>query len=123
MNFFINKSDHYTLVKTDLTNIDADQAAALVKDLESHIDEFTCKYVILNFETVVDINAGAVRELIKLGLFLNQRQGMLIVSHPLESFERFFDKAEIVFVPSDMEAIDYVFMDQLEKQFLNDTEN
>jgi len=120
MNFLINKSDHYTLVKTDLKQIDAEHAEELVNNLESHIDEFTCKYVILNLETVTDCNAAAVRALIKLGLFLKQRNGMLIISNPLNSFERLFDKAEIVFVPTDVEAIDYVFMDQIEKQFLED---
>jgi anti-anti-sigma regulatory factor len=122
MNFLIDKNDHYTLVKTDLSEINGEQAELLVKDLESHIDEFTCKYIILNFGTVVNCNAAAVRALIKLGLFLKDRNGMLIISNPLQSFERLFEKAEIVFVPTDIEAIDYVFMDQIEKQFLDNEE-
>ncbi|MFN4084073.1 MAG: STAS domain-containing protein [Bacteroidia bacterium] len=122
MNFSINKSDHYTLVKTDLTEIDGTQAENLVTELEAHIDEFICKYIILNFDNVTHCNADAVRALIKLGLFLKERDGMLIISNPLDSFERLFEKAEIVFVPTDIEAIDYVFMDQIEKQFLNDSE-
>lgn len=118
MNFEIIRGDHYTLVKTDLTTLDASHGEELVQTLEQHIDEHTCKYVILNFEMVTHCNASAVRSLIKLGLFLNERNGMLIISNPLNDFARLFDKAEIVFVPTDIEAIDYVFMDQIEKQFL-----
>jgi hypothetical protein len=30
-----------------------------------------------------------------------------------------FAKADITFIATDVEAVDFVFMDQLEKQFLN----
>jgi hypothetical protein len=74
----------------------------------------------LNFESVESCNAGAVREMIAMGNFLAENNGMLIISNPHDQFTRLFDKAEIVFVPSDIEAIDYVFMDQIEKQFLSE---
>ncbi len=120
MNFSLEKTEHYTLLKTDLKSLVQTQAEELSEMVKQVLARETCKYLILNFETVEECNAAAVRELIHLGNYLNQQGGMLIISNPHDQFTRLFDKAEIVFVPTDMEAIDYVFMDQLEKQFLND---
>ncbi|MBW7844510.1 MAG: hypothetical protein H3C45_02465 [Bacteroidia bacterium] len=48
---------------------------------------------------------------------------MLIITNAEDSFTRLFAKADITFIPTDDEAIDFVFMDQLEKQFLNMTDD
>lgn len=120
MNFSLEKTEHYSLLKTALTAIDQPQAEELSKMVRAHIAENICPYLILNFESVESCNAGAVREMIAMGNFLAENNGMLIISNPHDQFTRLFDKAEIVFVPSDIEAIDYVFMDQIEKQFLNE---
>jgi hypothetical protein len=118
MNFSLEKTEHYTLLKTELTDLEKEQADELASIIQAHIAEHICPYLILNLETVNNCNAEAVRALIGIGLFLAENNGMLIVSNPHESFQRLFDKAEIIFVPTDMEAIDYVYMDQIEKQFL-----
>jgi anti-anti-sigma regulatory factor len=120
MNFSLEKTEHYSLLKTALTTIDQPQAEELTKMVQSHVAENICPYLILNFESVESCNAGAVREMIAMGNFLSENNGMLIISNPHNQFTRLFDKAEIVFVPSDIEAIDYVFMDQIEKQFLSE---
>jgi hypothetical protein len=118
MNFSLEKTEHYTLLKTELTDLNKEQAEELATIIQAHIAEHVCPYLILNLETVVNCNADSVRTLISIGQYLTKNDGMLIVSNPHESFQRLFDKAEIVFVPTDMEAIDYVYMDQIEKQFL-----
>lgn len=118
MNFSLEKTEHYTLLKTELPDLNKEQAEELALIIKSHIAAHICPYLILNLENVISCNAEAVRTLIGLGQFLVTNNGMLIVSNPHESFQRLFDKAEIVFVPTDMEAIDYVYMDQIEKQFL-----
>jgi len=123
MNFSLEKNEHYTLLKTELPDLNKNQAEELSGIVKEHMVAHICPYLILNLETVVNCNAEAVRILISLGQFLAANNGMLIVSNPHDSFQRLFDKAEIVFVPTDMEAIDYVYMDQIEKQFLEDNEN
>jgi len=123
MNFSLEKNEHYTLLKTELPDLNKNQAEELSGIVKEHMAAHICPYLILNLETVVNCNAEAVRILISLGQFLAANNGMLIVSNPHDSFQRLFDKAEIVFVPTDMEAIDYVYMDQIEKQFLEDNEN
>ncbi|MCA0428285.1 MAG: STAS domain-containing protein [Bacteroidetes bacterium] len=118
MNFSLEKTEHYSLLKTSLTALDQPQAEEITRMVKAHLAGIINPYLILNFDSVESCNAGAVRELINLGLHLHNQDGMLIISNPHPQFARLFDKAEIVFVPTDIEAIDYVFMDQLEKQFL-----
>ncbi len=122
MNFSLEKTEHYTLLKTLLTELDSVQVEELSGIVKHELLKEACQYLILNFETIEQCQAAAVRELINLGNFLNENNGLLIISCLNDQFTRLFEKAEIVFVPSDMEAIDYVFMDQIEKQFLNETE-
>ena len=61
-----------------------------------------------------------MRELIQLAIDLRDNNGMLIITHAEDQFTRLFNKADITFIPTDTEAIDFIFMDQLEKQFLDD---
>ncbi len=122
MNFSLEKTEHFTLLRTPLTELNATQVEELTGIVKHELLKEACQYLILNFETVQECHAAAVRELINLGKFLNENLGMLIISCPNDQFKRLFEKAEIIFVPSDTEAIDYVFMDQLEKQFLNNNE-
>jgi anti-anti-sigma regulatory factor len=123
MNYTIEKSDQYSLIKTDLVQLDKDAAVKLSEKVNHEI-ESSSKYVIVNISGVKVCNAEATRILIELGLSLQERNGMLIITEAEEPLTRLFNKAEITFIPTDIEAMDFVFMDQLEKQFLNmgDTE-
>ena len=122
MNFSLEKTENYTLLKTGLPALVQTEAEELSAMVKKELLTAPCKYLILNFDSVQECNAAAVRELIHLGNYLADQDGLLIISNPNDQFSRLFDKAEIVFVPSDMEAIDYVFMDQLEKQFLSESD-
>lgn len=81
------------------------------------------KYVIVNVQNVASCNADGTRELIKLGKELLENDGLLIVTCAADSLTRLFAKADITFIPTDIEAVDFVFMDQLEKQVLNMSDN
>lgn len=118
MNYTIEKSDQYSLIKTDLTSLDKNSAQKLI-DKVRHEVASSSKYVIVNISGVKECNADATRELINLGIKLRDNNGMLIVTEAEDSFTRLFSKADITFIPTDVEAVDFVFMDQLEKQFLN----
>lgn len=118
MNYTIEKSDQYSLIKTDLTTLDRTSAQKLI-DKVRHEVASSSKYVIVNIGGVTDCNADATRELINLGVELRDNNGMLILTHADDHFTRLFSKADITFIPTDVEAVDFVFMDQLEKQFMN----
>ena len=124
MNYTIEKNDQYSLIKTDLTKIDQ-RTANKLRDKVLHEVASSSKYVIVNIEGVKECNADGTRELIKLGLDLHNSDGLLIITYADDHFTRLFEKADITFIPTDVEAIDFVFMDQLEKQFLSmgDDEN
>lgn len=118
MNYTIEKSDQYSLIKTDLTALDKTTAQKLI-DKVRHEVASSSKYVIVNIEGVKECNADATRELINLGIELRDNDGMLIITEAEDPFTRLFSKADITFIPTDVEAVDFVFMDQLEKQFLS----
>lgn len=118
MNYTIEKSDQYSLIKTDLVSLDKNTASKLIEKVRHEVAS-SSKYVIVNISGVKDCNADATRELISLGLELHQNNGMLIITEAEDAFTRLFAKADITFIPTDVEAVDFVFMDQLEKQFLN----
>ncbi|MEI6507222.1 MAG: hypothetical protein WCO54_01980 [Bacteroidota bacterium] len=118
MNYIIEKSDQYSLIKPDIKKIDQ-QTANSLRDKVLHEVASSSKYVIVNIQYVKDCNADGTRELIKLGLDLHNNGGMLIITYADLQFTRLFEKADITFIPTDVEARDFVFMDQLEKQFLD----
>lgn len=118
MNYTIEKSDEYSLIKTDLTALDKNTAQKLIEKVRHEVAS-SSKYVIVNIGGVKDCNAEATRELINLGVELQEHDGMLIITEAEDPFTRLFSKADITFIPTDVEAVDFVFMDQLEKQFLN----
>lgn len=118
MNYTIEKSDQYSLIKTDLVTLDKSSAQKLI-DKVRHEVASSSKYVIVNIDGVKECNADATRELINLGIELRENDGMLIITEAEDPFTRLFTKADITFIPTDVEAVDFVFMDQLEKQFLS----
>ena len=118
MNYTIEKNDQYSLIKPDLQILDKDTCFKL-REKVLHEVASSSKYVIVNIKTVEDCNAEGTRELIQLALDLRNNDGMLILTHADDHFTRLFNKADITFIPTDVEAIDFVFMDQLEKQFLS----
>ena len=118
MNYTIEKNDQHYIIKPDLNKIDQ-RTANKLRDKVLHEAASSSKYVIVNIETVKECNADGTRELIKLALDLRNSGGMLIITNAEDQFTRLFEKADITFIPTDIEAMDFVFMDQLEKQFLN----
>ncbi|MCU0442781.1 MAG: hypothetical protein MUE96_10320 [Bacteroidia bacterium] len=122
MNYTIEKKDEYSLIKTDATTLDQ-QTCELLRAKVLHEVASSSKYVIVNVQEVESCNADGTRELIKLGKELLEKDGLLIVTCAADSLTRLFTKADITFIPTDIEAVDFVFMDQLEKQVLNMDDN
>jgi anti-anti-sigma regulatory factor len=118
MNYTIEKSDQYSLIKTDIVALDKNTTSKLIEKVRHEVAS-SSKYVIVNISGVKECNADATRELISLGLELRGNDGLLIITEAEDPFTRLFAKADITFIPTDVEAVDFVFMDQLEKQFLN----
>lgn len=119
MNYSIEKNDLYSIIKPDVKKLNQESCSKLRSKVEHEVQS-SSKYVIVNINSVGECNADGVRELIQLAVDLRDHGGMLILTHAEDQFSRLFNKADITFIPTDAEAIDFVFMDQLEKQFLHD---
>lgn len=118
MNYTIEKNDQYSLIIPQIQQLDKDTCASLRAKV-LHEAASSSKYVIVNIKSVENCNADGVRELIQLGVELQNNDGLMILTHANDQFTRLFNKADITFIPTDVEAVDFVFMDQLEKQFLS----
>lgn len=118
MNYTIRKDDQYSLIKTDLKVMNK-ETCNLLREKVLHESASASNYVIVNIEDVKECNADGVRQMIQLAIDLREKGGMLILTHADLNFSRLFNKADITFIPTDIEAIDFVFMDHLEKQFLD----
>lgn len=122
MNFSIEKNENYTLIKTTLTELDDSFAHAISEQVAHVLNSSLNRYLILHFDSINACTASAVRILIESGKQLIENDGLLIIINPTDAFRKMFDIADIIVVPTDAEAIDYVFMDQIEKEFLNGDE-
>lgn len=118
MNYTIEKNDQYSLIIPQIQQLDKDTCTSLRAKV-LHEAASSSKYVIVNIKSVESCNADGVRELIQLGVELQNNDGLMILTHANDQFTRLFNKADITFIPTDVEAVDFVFMDQLEKQFLS----
>jgi anti-anti-sigma regulatory factor len=118
MNYTIEKNDQYSLIKPDVQELNKETSVQL-RTKVLHEVASSSQYVIVNIAQVKECNADGTRELIKLGTELLENDGMLIITNAEDPFTRLFVKADITFIPTDVEAVDFVFMDQLEKQFLS----
>jgi hypothetical protein len=49
-----------------------------------------------------------------------EKNGLLLCIHESPDWMQQFEANDLLLVPTENEAIEYVFMDQLEKQFLDD---
>jgi anti-anti-sigma regulatory factor len=98
MNYTIEKNDQYSLIKTDLTEFNKETCHKL-REKVLHEVASSSKYVIVNIADVKECNADGTRELIQLGIDLQDNDGLLILTHADDQFTRLFSKADITFIP------------------------
>ena len=77
------------------------------------------KFVILNLSHMFMCTEDGYIVLKALEKALKDMNGMLIITELQESIFRELKDSDLTLIPTDIEAIDFAFMDQLERHFLD----
>lgn len=118
----VEKSEHYIVVKAGSHRLDISEAKHQLHLVQTEQKEQEISYVLLDLEGVKAFDINAFEVLQEINEYCTNNLGLLVCFHGEETWMETFAENGIVLVPTKHEAIEYVFMDQLEKQFLTDDE-
>lgn len=122
MNLSIEKTEHYTQIGSDQICLNQKLAEELVKQAEELLSKEAITYFVFDINKVTEVEVNA---LITLQTFaMNQLENArlaLFINENTAVFE-LFSEHDLVIVPTQSEAVEFIYMDQLEKQFLTDSE-
>lgn len=118
MNYTIDKQEHHTLVKPLLEKLDEVSGKAFKQELLRNLADAN-KFVILNLSNMFMCTEDGYIVLKALEKALKDMNGMLIITELQESIFRELKDSDLTLIPTDIEAIDFAFMDQLERHFLD----
>lgn len=122
MKISIDKSEHYLLVNSEVTTLTVNHALELVQTAKMQLQDNTSLYVIFEMPMVIEIANEAKDVLLEYNLSLQENLVMLLCVADQPHWHESFEEIGLVLVPTLGEAVEYIYMDQLEKQFLTDSE-
>ncbi len=122
MNDSVEKTEHYIVIKASSHRLDISEARHQLHLVQTEQKTEAISYVLLDLEGVTDFDSAAFEVISEITEICNQNLGLLLCFNGKENWMDTFAENGIVLVPTKHEAIEYVFMDQLEKQFLSDEE-
>ncbi len=110
MKYTIDKQEHHTLVKLQSEKLDAETGKPFKQELMKNLanaNKFVILYIMLK----------------EVEKSLRDQNGMLILTELQENIFQELKDSDFTLIPTDVEAIDFAFMEQLERHFLDpDTE-
>lgn len=116
----VEKTEHYIVVKASSHRLDVIEAQRLLHLVQTEQEKETISYVLLDLDGVTDFDFSAFEVISVINEICNKNLGLLLCFNGKEEWMDSFSEHGFVLVPTKHEAIEYVFMDQLEKQFLSD---
>lgn len=122
MKISIDKSEHYLLVNSEVTTLTVNHALELVQTAKMQLQDNASLYVIFEMPMVIEIANEAKDVLLEYNLSLQENLVMLLCVADQPHWHESFEEIGLVLVPTLGEAVEYIYMDQLEKQFLTDSE-
>ncbi len=122
MKISIDKSEHYLLVNSEVTTLTVNHVLELVQTAKMQLQDNTSLYVIFEMPMVIEIANEAKDVLLEYNLSLQENLVMLLCVADQPHWHESFEEIGLVLVPTLGEAVEYIYMDQLEKQFLTDSE-
>lgn len=122
MNLSIEKTEHYTQIGSDQICLDQKLAEELVKQAEELLSKEAIIYFVFDINKVTEIQARALITLQTFAIHQMENARLaLFINENTDVFE-LFSEYDLVIVPTSGEAVEFIYMDQLEKQFLTDSE-
>lgn len=114
MNFNIHATEQYNLVDFLTEVVDANDLSVIENNLREGLAE--TPYLILDFTPIRLIGFEALDALKNLCELLVSEEGLLVVAAPDSSLTAKLSDTDVIMLPTVDEAIDYVYMDNLEKE-------
>lgn len=118
----LEKTEHYAVFKLAAHKIHQSEGRHLQKWVAEVLEDTNLNYALIDLDGVREIDEDALSLLAEIHAFCETKTGLSIAFHGPETWIERFANAGVTLVPTKHEAIEYVFMDQLEKQFLSDEE-
>jgi anti-anti-sigma regulatory factor len=122
MNLSIEKTEHFTQIGTTENVLHAKLAEALVNKAKEALNKEEISYFIFDISEVTTLDVNCISLLQDFGSAMQENLGLIIFKNENPTIHQVMSEHDFVIVPSQSEAVEYIYMDQLEKQFLNDTE-
>ncbi|MCE2740237.1 MAG: hypothetical protein LW669_01990 [Sphingobacteriales bacterium] len=120
MNLSIEKTEHYTQISTTENVLHTTLAEALVNKAKEALSNEEIIYFIFDISEVNTIDNTCFTILQAFGSAMQENLGLLIFKNENPAIHQVMSEQDFIIVPSQSEAVEYIYMDQLEKQFLND---
>lgn len=114
MNFTIHTTEQYNLVDFLTDAVDANDLALVESELREGLAE--TPYLILDLSPIRMLGVEAMEVLNNMARLLESEEGLLIAAAPEKSLIDKLTGIQVQVIPTVDEAVDYVFMDQLEKE-------
>lgn len=122
MKVSIEKTEHYTLFSLVNPIVDDSAIEELLSKANELIEQEEIVYFIFDVNSITELPQTLFDNLQNITESLVLKGGLLIHVHHDPSMLARFEDQQLVIVPKVEEAIEYIYMDQLEKQFLGDDE-
>lgn len=122
MNLSIEKTEHYTQIGSDQINLDQKLAEELVKQAEELLSKAAIIYFVFDLNKVTEVQTTALITLQTFAINQMENAGLALFINENTEVHELFSEHDMVIVPTQGEAVEFIYMDQLEKQFLTDSE-
>ncbi len=120
MKVSIEKTEHYAMFRLPAGDNSLTALSELMQVANQALDQNEFVYFIFDINGIEKIESAEINSLLEMHDTLLERNGLLICINKHIDLQNTFEENQLIAVPSENEAIEYVMMDQLEKQFLDD---
>jgi hypothetical protein len=122
MNLSIEKTEHYTQIGSDQNYLNQILAEEIVKQAEEQLSIAATLYFVFDINKVTEVEADALITLQTFAMNQMENAGLALFINENREVHELFSEHDLVIVPTQSEAVEFIYMDQLEKQFLTDSE-
>lgn len=121
MSFTVTKEETYSLITLTNDSLAADKADKLKSECMKLIKGNP--FIIMNCKALATISKEEKNLLISVNSLAKKAGGSLILTELHDDMIALMEKEGVNCVPTDDEAVDFIFMEQIENQFMDDDDD
>lgn len=114
--------EQYTLLDIQTSVANDELLKTIEIQVVEHMEQGNSNFII-HLKTMTQIPVEWAYTLEKLHLIVQKENGILIIASAPDALEQKLNALEVITTPTLDEAIDYVFMEEIEKNFWSDEED